>query len=60
MIADVSQYAINPRSFLAAGSGPSAIASKRKKRKRPGAKVAFSLNEAASVSFKVKQRRRGR
>ena len=59
LIADLTGYAINPRSFAAADSGPSALSTKRKRQKR-GAKVSFQLNEAASVSFKVRQRLTGR
>jgi hypothetical protein len=60
LIADVSRFGISPRSFRAAGSGPSALPSKRMKQRKPGAKVSFVLNEAASVGFKVKQRLPGR
>jgi len=57
---NLSRYAISPRSFLAATSGPSARTTQNKRRKRAGGKVSFRLNQAASVAFKVKQRRRGR
>ncbi len=53
----LSGYRIKPGSFFAAGSGPSARASKRAK---PGAKVRFRLNEAASVAFKVGRKLPGR
>jgi DNA-binding beta-propeller fold protein YncE len=61
LLASLSRYSISPRSFVATRSGPSARSAKRKKkRKKSGGKVSFRLNEAASVTFKVKQRVRGR
>jgi hypothetical protein len=57
---DLSGYKISPNTFAAATRGPSAIVGRRKKRKTPGAKVSFRLNEAASVLFRVQQRRAGR
>jgi hypothetical protein len=57
---NLTGYKIVPRTFAAAGSGPSAVAGRRKKRKKPGARVSFRLNEPASVLFRVQQRRSGR
>ena len=58
-VTDVMRYRINPRTFLAASSGPSALSSKRK-RKKAGARVSFVLDSTATVRFKVKQRLPGR
>jgi hypothetical protein len=55
--ADVTDYTIVPRSFLAAARGASALPAQRS---RSGAKVSFKLNVAAAVAFKVRQRRSGR
>jgi hypothetical protein len=56
----LSRYTIRPRSFVAADRGPSALGGQRRRRSRPGARVSFRVNQAASVTFRVKQRRPGR
>jgi hypothetical protein len=56
--AALSQLGLSRTTFAAASSGPSAIA--RKKRTPVGTRVGYTLNEAASVSFKVTRRVRGR
>jgi hypothetical protein len=59
--ARIRGLAVKPRALTPmAGRGPSAVASKRGKRRKPGARVSFRLNEGAMVAFKVKQRRRSR
>ena len=45
----ISGMTLSPRAFPAAPSGPSARAAKR----RYGTKVAYNLNEAASLHFGV-------
>jgi CSLREA domain-containing protein len=50
-VAAVSRERLSPRTFPAAPSGPSALAAKR----RYGTKVAYTLNQAAGVSFTVVQ-----
>jgi hypothetical protein len=57
--AAVSSFGMSPSAFAAAPSGPSAITAR--KRKAPvGTRVRFTLNQAASVAFKVTRRVRGR
>jgi hypothetical protein len=51
-----SNLSISPSAFTAAASGPSATTAKAK----PGAKVSYTLNVAASVLFTVQQRLPGR
>jgi hypothetical protein len=53
----VSRETISPSTFAAAPSGPAALPSVRR---RYGSRVAYTLNEAADVSFTVTERRRGR
>jgi hypothetical protein len=53
----VSRETISPSAFPAAPRGPTALPSASR---RYGAKVAYTLNEPADVSFTVTQRRRGR
>jgi hypothetical protein len=56
-VAVVSGETLSPSAFPAAPSGPSALASARR---RYGARVAYTLNQAADVSFTVVQRQPGR
>jgi hypothetical protein len=55
-VVTVGRETISPTAFLAAPGGPSALAS----RVRYGAKVTFTLNQAATVRFTVVQPRPGR
>ena len=54
-LAKTSHLSISPNAFLAAGSGPSALAARR-----TGARVSYTLNLAASVRFTVERPVRGR
>ena len=56
----VGKETISPRAFPAKPSGPSALAAKRKRKRSYGAKVTYTLNEAASVRFTVQRRSDGR
>ncbi|MGH2864805.1 MAG: right-handed parallel beta-helix repeat-containing protein, partial [Solirubrobacteraceae bacterium] len=59
----LSALRVSPATFLAAASGPSATAKAMhtaKGRKRTGARVSFTLNEPATVRFKVTRRVSGR
>jgi hypothetical protein len=55
-MATVGAVSVSPTAFPAAPSGPSALAARR----RYGARVTFTLNEAAAVRFTVVQPRPGR
>jgi hypothetical protein len=57
LTADITDYTISPSSFLAATRGPTVLPAQRRRR---GATVSFRLNVAASVAFRVRQRRAGR
>jgi hypothetical protein len=54
--ATIAKETISPSAFAAAPSGPSAVTAKR----RYGAKVSYTLNEAASVRFTVVEPQPGR
>jgi hypothetical protein len=56
-VAVVSRMTLSPSAFPAAPRGPSALVSARR---RYGSKVAYTLNEAADVRFRVIQRKLGR
>ena len=58
-VTDIKEYRITPNAFVAAASGPSVVAGKRK-RVKTGSKVRFVLDSAATVDFKVQQRLTGR
>jgi hypothetical protein len=58
--ASIRGLRISPNAFRAARGGPSVLASAGGKRKKPGARVRFRLNEGATVVFRVSRERRGR
>jgi hypothetical protein len=55
-LAAITRMTLSPKAFRAAPKGPSAVAARR----RYGTKVAYALNEAASLRFTVVQPRVGR
>jgi hypothetical protein len=54
----ISKLRITPTAFASAPNGPSAQPASR--RRRPGARVSYTLNQAATVRFTVQQKALGR
>jgi hypothetical protein len=57
---DVQNLRFQRRVFAAFGSGPSVIASARKKKTPKGSRVSYTLAEDATVKFKVERATKGR
>src|SRR5262249_13241852 len=59
-LAAVSKLRISPSTFRAAARGPAAKVTRKRRRVHVGAKASYTLNQAASVRFKVQRRAAGR